>query len=105
MIYDYFAAPSPSNVQTVIGTICLDEGNHAHKQTWFQPRGKPACNRVQSFEDDYITEHSIDTNQVVFAFQFPLPRDNQELDMSRWFQNLISVLDIRQMYKKEMEGT
>ena len=34
-------------------------------------------------------------------FQFPLPRDNKQLDMSRWHQNLIAVVTPTIEYLKE----
>ena len=47
---------------------------------------------MEALDDPMIETEGITANQVVFTFQIPLPRDNITLDMSRWFQNLISVL-------------
>ncbi|CAL1534428.1 unnamed protein product [Lymnaea stagnalis] len=48
-----------------------------------------------------IEQKHIDANQIVFSQLVPLPRDGIQLDMSRWFQNLISVLDINIEYNSE----
>ena len=39
-----------------------------------------------------------DVFQVVFAFEIPHMREHQELDMSRWFQNILSVLEFKMDY-------
>ncbi len=44
----------------------------------------------------YRSNHLSDSELVLFKplFQIPLPKDNRELDMSRWFQNLIAVIQL-----------
>lgn len=87
-------APAPSNVQLILGTKCVDTGKHVHKASWYYPRGKGACDSIKDFSEKRVDQESIRANQIVFSFQFPLPRENEELDMSRWFQNIISVLQV-----------
>ncbi|XP_064625307.1 protein wntless homolog [Lineus longissimus] len=99
-------APSPNNAQVVLGTMCLDKGNHAHKQKWFYPRVSDpkkytTCDRVKSLSDPKIEEMKIEAKDVVFAFQIPLPKEGKKLDMSRWFQNLISVLQVDVEYDEK----
>ena len=92
------SAPQPSNVQTVIGTKCLDLGHHMHKKSWFWARGSGACESVEKLSDPRIQAEGITADEIVFTFQVPLPRGGQELDMSRWFQNIVSVLQPEILY-------
>ena len=92
-------APAPSNVQTVIGKLCLDFHNQP-KEAWFNSLDPAKCNSTSSLDDKIIEAQQITANQIVFAFQFPLPRDNMDLEMSRWFQNIVSVLHPEIEYKK-----
>ncbi len=97
----YFAAPAPSSVQSVLGTKCLDIGKPHDKQDWFYPRGEQhPCRSVATLDDPKIDKEGVTANQVVFSFQIPLPKNNYILDMSRWFQNLVSILQVDIDYKK-----
>ena len=49
----------------------------------------------------YIVENMIDANQVVFAQWLPLPRDGKQLDMSRWFQSMINVIQLDVVYNPQ----
>uniref|UniRef100_A0A0B7A378 Protein wntless n=1 Tax=Arion vulgaris TaxID=1028688 RepID=A0A0B7A378_9EUPU len=60
----------------------------------FIPRGKKQCQHVETFDDRAISEKSIDANQIIFSQMIPLPREGKQLDMSRWFQNLVAVIDV-----------
>ena len=86
------SAPHPSNVQTVLGTKCLDLGHHMHKKSWFWARGSGACESVEKLSDRRIQSEGITADEIVFTWQVPLPRGGQEMHMSRWFQNIVSVL-------------
>ncbi|KAG1669603.1 Protein wntless [Nymphon striatum] len=99
-------APAPSNVQTVIGTKCIRSKKDARENTpkFYIPRAKQAekrCFSVNSFDDPYINRNRITANQIVFAYQIPIPKDGLELDFSRWQQNLISVLQFDILHKKD----
>ncbi|CAG5116760.1 unnamed protein product [Candidula unifasciata] len=93
-------APAPNSVIPSIAIKCIDLEQVWQKKsikdiTAFVPRGgKKQCHVVNSFHDPAIESEHIDANQVVFAQIFPLPRDDHFLDMSRWFQNMIAVVDI-----------
>lgn len=93
-------APAPSNVQTVTGTLCIKD-NNLPKDTWYYPRGAGRCVKALNLDDPVIEKRMVTANEIVFAFQFPLPRESMNLDMSRWFQNLISVLHLEIDYNKE----
>ncbi|CRK99287.1 CLUMA_CG012559, isoform A [Clunio marinus] len=84
-------APVPSNVQTIIGTICKDRpGSHNDTSIWLYSRGGKKC---EVLDHNEIREDSLRmANKLVFVFQMPLPRGGQNLDYSRWQQNLIGIL-------------
>ncbi|XP_046746151.1 protein wntless [Diprion similis] len=97
-------APTPASSQNILGTPCEDirvNGSEPGGGKWFYPRGKGACISVDKggFDlDDHYLAH-----QVVYAFQMPIPRNNRQLDYSRWQQNLIGVLQVDIMYHSQME--
>lgn len=82
-------APKPSNVQQIIATKCVDK-EPIERTKAFYSRGDGSCERVHDFEEAKKKGYS--ANEIVFSFQFPLPRENKDLEMSRWFQHIISVL-------------
>ncbi|XP_059470614.1 protein wntless isoform X2 [Neocloeon triangulifer] len=90
-------APNPSSADIALASKCFDAGNYTDK--WFYPRGQGKCHLLT--QDDMKQTHL--ANQIVFAFQLPLPRDNLILDYSRWQQNLIGVLQFDIEYHKESE--
>ncbi|GAB1606287.1 protein wntless-like [Argonauta hians] len=95
-------APAPSHVQTILGTKCLDQGRHAHKKQWFIPRGEAeSCSSLSTFDDLKIMKEHITPNQIVFAFWIPGPKGGKQLDMSRWFQNIIAVLQLEIAYDED----
>ena len=58
------------------------------------------CQRIASFESQ---EHGpMTADNVVFAFQMPLPKKGMHLEFSRWQQNLIGVLSLDIEYEKEV---
>ncbi|BFZ00080.1 hypothetical protein BsWGS_03119 [Bradybaena similaris] len=92
-------APAPHTVIPTIAVKCIDVDQVWQKENTkdiqaFVPRGKNQCHVVDTLHDPSIESEHIDANQVVFAQIFPLPKDDHELDMSRWFQNMIAVVDI-----------
>ncbi|XP_061724332.1 protein wntless [Cydia pomonella] len=93
-------APLPANAQTILGTVCKDTLTVKNDTTkWFYIRGKGACTKIE------ITGTHVDytENDIVFAFQMPIPRENRILDFSRWQQNLIGVLQVDIRYHSQME--
>ena len=95
-------APNPSNVQNVLSTRCLDL-TQKKRQKWFYPRGSGRCQYVPDFEDKQLQTMRTTSNQIVFAFQLPLPKDGIQLKFSRWFQNLISVLALEVEYQEKLQ--
>lgn len=95
-------APTPSNADNVLATKCHDTGNNT--EAWFYPRGKGSCTTINLHSYD-MNDHILLANQIVFAFQIPIPRDNTVLDYSRWQQNLIGVIQLDVAYHplSEME--
>ncbi|CAI9739344.1 Hypothetical predicted protein [Octopus vulgaris] len=92
-------APAPSHVQTILGTKCIDRGRHAHKKQWFIPRGESeSCQSLSTFDDPKVITEQISPNQIVFTFWIPGPKGGKQLDMSRWFQNIIAVLQLEIAY-------
>lgn len=94
-------APMPANAHSILGTVCVDKSRPNNDTTkWFYNRGAGACSavRLDTQEDQDYSE-----NDLVFAFQMPVPRENMDLDFSRWQQNLIGVLQMDIKYLPQME--
>ncbi|CAG9792799.1 unnamed protein product [Diatraea saccharalis] len=93
-------APTPANTQNILGTVCKD-ANKVKNDTskWYYNRGKGSCEIIDL--DDM--HHDLSETDIVFAFQMPVPRQNQILDFSRWQQNLIGVLQMDIRYHSQME--
>ena len=53
--------------------------------------------------DQRIQDEGITANQIVFSFWLPHPRDNQQLDFSRWQQTLMGVLILEVGYDPKFE--
>ena len=53
--------------------------------------------------DPRIQDEGITANQIVFSFWLPHPRDNQQLDFSRWQQTLMGVLILEVGYDPKFE--
>ncbi|XP_067679551.1 protein wntless homolog isoform X1 [Haliotis asinina] len=90
-------APSPSNVISALTVKCIDSKKVFNTSTWFNPRSTKSvqeCDQVSSLKDQKLQERQIEANQIVFAQWLPLPRGGKQLDMSRWFQNVIAVIQI-----------
>ena len=100
-----FTAPAPHHPQNILATKCLDLGNHRHKDLWFIPRDhiyKQSCASINDLHEQSVYDRGITANEIVFAFQFPTPRDSMDLKMSRWFQNIISILHIEVHYDSRL---
>lgn len=95
--------PKPNEVQHILGTKCIDTGGHIHKSHWYFPRGEGACDALADFQNDKqkIEDEGISANQIVFAFQFPNPRENTQLKMYKYFQYIIGVLGLEIVYDEK----
>ncbi|XP_064476876.1 protein wntless-like [Ornithodoros turicata] len=98
-------APAPSNADQILGTICrrdhpLPPGTFDDQ--WHIPRGHDGqpinCNVLHDLPDPYGEDDGLTANHIVFAFQAPGPRVRQDLDYSRWMQNLIGILQLDIVY-------
>ena len=99
-----WSAPAPNNAQTILATKCIDEGKHAHHDAWFEPWGEDKCSRsISAFDDPYLIEHGIAAERIVFAIRFPLPKEKTILDMSRWFQNIMAIINIDKTFSDEFD--
>ena len=81
-------------LECVIATKCIDKSGGKDSKSWFWPRGKGACERIEHFDDPEASDKQLTADHIVFAFQMPLPRDNVEMDFSRWQQTLMTVLSM-----------
>ncbi|XP_055332194.1 LOW QUALITY PROTEIN: protein wntless homolog [Paramacrobiotus metropolitanus] len=94
-------APSPSNVSPMLSVKCLDD-QKGPRDRWFYPRGKDrskTCQQIHDFGEETVQKMKLNASNIVFAVQFPIPRDGQELTMSRWFQGLLGVLHPEIVYQ------
>ncbi|RUS78675.1 hypothetical protein EGW08_013563 [Elysia chlorotica] len=90
-------SPAPNNVIATTAINCLDEEREWQLGTLkpYLPRGKQKCRPLEDLhKDKTISDQKVDPNQIVFSQMIPLIRDNTQLKMSRWFQNLIGVVDL-----------
>ncbi|XP_059174056.1 protein wntless homolog B-like isoform X2 [Physella acuta] len=96
-------APAPNSVMDTLTVKCYDKDNlwQINEIKPFVPRGENKCTDIQSLNDPKIEKYHIDANEIVFSQMIPLPRDNKQLDMSRWFQSLISVINLNVEYKND----
>ena len=104
-IFIFYVAPAPASTITVLATKCIDKSHN--KSAWFVPwPNATKCRSLSSFDQKedlkIIEEEGISANDIVFAFKFPLPRDNRELHMSRWFQSIIGILQVDNEYSEDM---
>ena len=75
-------APSPTNSEQLLGVKCYDPEPERNDNKWFSPRAKGGCISIDKIAE---TAENIELNadNVVFAFQMPLPRFGINLDYSR----------------------
>lgn len=70
---------------------------------WHVPRGtnssRTNCNVLDDLTEASAKNPNQTANQIVFAFQAPNPRSRQDLDYSRWMQNLIGILQLDLVYQ------
>uniref|UniRef100_T1D151 Evi/Wls n=1 Tax=Dendrocoelum lacteum TaxID=27895 RepID=T1D151_9PLAT len=100
-------APSPNGHTDVLTEKCLDPDPRNNYEKWFYTRkiGKgETCKHIISDNDFGKPNYgnNMSASQIVFTAQFPLPRDGFNLNMSRWFQQLIAVLNVDIKYMEEI---
>ena len=61
---------------------------------------KGNCDRITALEA--TKDKPMTADNVVFAFQMPLPKKGMHLQFSRWQQNLIGVLSLDIEYEQEV---
>lgn len=90
-------APVPAGHQNILGMMCRDQHERQNDTNfWLYSRGEGSC--VSISQMDIELHYTKMTNEVVYIFQMPLPRDGKWLDYSRWQQNLIGVLQVDLAY-------
>ncbi|GFN88098.1 protein wntless [Plakobranchus ocellatus] len=97
-------APAPNSVIPTTAINCYDEDKlwQIGESKPFLPRGKYACKSLHDLHHDKaIKDKKLDANQIVFSQQIPFVKNNTALHMSRWFQNLIGVIDLDIEFKQE----
>lgn len=104
-------APTPASAENWLATKCRHRENDTRE--WLYPRGKGHCEIIDSLDiyrtidpdhrKEAISQEYLKANELVFAFQIPLPRNNMTLDYSRWQQNLIGVLQFDIEYHSDAE--
>ena len=72
-------APSPNNSEQLLAVKCYDSDPERNDNKWFTARAKGGC-----ISTDKIAENiDLNADNVVFAFQMPLPRHGMNIDYSR----------------------
>ncbi|XP_050459588.1 protein wntless [Cataglyphis hispanica] len=95
-------APTPASSQNILGTACKDLSvNGSDQNKWFYSRGKGSCIPVDMHHFNFDNHQQ--AYQVVYTFQMPVPRNNKQLDYSRWQQNLIGVLQVDISYNSQIQ--
>lgn len=88
------SAPSPNNVNVILGTVCYEKSRYSDREKWYIPRGLNHCEKLDStdYNDPKIISQGITDKQIIFAFWIPGPREGGELTMHPQFQYMLSVL-------------
>ena len=103
--------PNATHTETVEGIMCRDKQAYAH---WQPKSGKnlPTTKADLYYLRDYLgrilsnCEHiqvdqrkniilNANPEEIVYAFQIPLPRDNMVLRLHRFFQSMTSILHLQ----------
>ncbi|XP_070141150.1 protein wntless isoform X1 [Drosophila kikkawai] len=95
-------APLPAGHVTVLGSLCREDHTRQNDTGFLlYSRGAGACTPVvrEEVERDPMKM----ANELVHVFQMPLPREQRDLDYSRWQQNLIGVLQVEFGYDSSSE--
>jgi len=94
-------SPAPNTSNQHLATKCYNPKGAKEKTAWFVPHGKKSCRRIESIDDDEVISNHLSADNVVFSIRMPQPRENTELDFSRWQQNLIGVMMMDVEYQEE----
>ncbi|KAH8360445.1 hypothetical protein KR200_005068 [Drosophila serrata] len=92
----------PAGNVTVLGSLCREDHTRQNDTGFLlYSRGAGACTPVtrEEVEKDPMKM----ANELVHVFQMPLPREQRDLDYSRWQQNLIGVLQVEFGYDSSSE--
>ena len=87
-------SPAPNSSMQYLASKCVDKSGGQDNKKWYWPRGKGACTKLDHFDDPEAANQQLTAENIVFAFQMPLPRDNVQIDFSRWQQTLMTVLSM-----------
>lgn len=99
-------APAPSSYQNLLASKCVDRisplrGQYSDRWFFQRPQESPySCNETVEKISDIRTK--TEASQVVFMFQFPLPKSGYDLDMTRWFQQITGLLTLDIDFKREL---
>lgn len=91
-----FPAPAPYSSILSISVKCVDFDSSLEygEKKPFIPRYNLSCDSLHSLNDKRVYDSGIEPNQIVFTQWLPLPRDNHQLEMSRWFQTMLTVIQV-----------
>ncbi|VDO12686.1 unnamed protein product [Rodentolepis nana] len=99
-------SPAPNTHEQILLSKCVDRENRKDKWFFLRPHSSnQTCREI--LDDDPLEEigasKNITADNIVFVAQFPHPRSGFDLKMTRWFQQVIAVLnlDIKQKYNIE----
>ena len=87
-------SPAPNSSMQFLASKCVDKSAGKDGKKWYWPRGKGACTKIDHFDAPEAAQQQLTADNIVFAFQMPLPRENKEIDFSRWQQTLMTVLSM-----------
>ena len=81
-------APSPNNSEQLLAVKCYDPdgpgyGSERNENKWFTPRVKGGCNSIDKIAES-APNVALAADNVVFAFQMPLPKQGINIDYSRY---------------------
>lgn len=98
-------SPAPNNSDQYLATKCYNPDGARETSTWFIPRGKEKCRVIEDIAGDEVLSEHLTADNVVFAIMLPQIREGNQLDYSRWQQNLIGVImmDIEYQTEDEMD--
>ena len=86
-------SPTPNSSMSVLASKCIDFSGGKDEDAWFYPRGKEgACRKIDKLDDPEAADMKLTAENIVFAFQIPLPRNNVKIAFSRWQQELMTML-------------
>ncbi|KAL3313730.1 hypothetical protein Ciccas_007669 [Cichlidogyrus casuarinus] len=102
-------APAPNTSDQILTTKCIDRSSDPlNNKKWFFTRpvtSNHSCEEILPEGDlSEVVPAGVDANQIVFVAQFPLPRNDYDLKMTKWFQQMVAILMLDIKYKSEFEA-